>query len=67
MQTNELDKELRKCSAFISLAICLILAHLAASFTLPELPQKRDNQPATTAVSMVSVPVSHRTANPLVS
>jgi hypothetical protein len=39
---DELDKELRKCRAFLSLALCLVLANLAVSFKLPELPQTQD-------------------------
>ncbi|AFY82961.1 hypothetical protein Oscil6304_3391 [Oscillatoria acuminata PCC 6304] len=36
---DELDKELRKCRAFLSLALCLVLANFAVSFKFPELPK----------------------------
>jgi hypothetical protein len=39
---DELDKELRKCRAFLSLALCLVLAHFAVSFKFPELPKTSD-------------------------
>ena len=39
---DELDKELRKCRAFLSLALCLVLANFAVSFQFPELAQTSD-------------------------
>jgi hypothetical protein len=39
---DELDKELRKCRAFLSLALCLVLANFAVSFKFPDLPQTSD-------------------------
>lgn len=39
---DELDKELRKCRAFLSLALCLALANFAVSFKFPELPKTSD-------------------------
>ncbi len=39
---DELDKELRKCRAFLSLALCLALANFAVSFKFPELPKTND-------------------------
>ncbi|MCT7955007.1 hypothetical protein [Laspinema palackyanum] len=39
---DELDKELRKCGAFLSLALCLVVANFAVSFKFPELPTTSD-------------------------
>ncbi len=61
---DELDKELRKCRAFFSLAICLVLANFAVSFEFPELPQTSD-QPLESAFCQSRTPGIFQTGNTL--